>query len=99
MFHVIIPARFAAARLPGKQLLDIGGRPLIQWVWQCARASGADSVIVATDDARIHDTAQRFGAECILTSTQHVVRDRSDCRSGACEGICAGRRCGQPAGG
>ena len=37
MFHVIIPARFAVARLPGKPLLDIGGRPLIQWVWQCAR--------------------------------------------------------------
>ena len=72
MFHVIIPARFAASRLPGKPLLDMGGRPLIQWVWQCAQASGAASVIVATDDARIRDTAQRFGAECVLTSTQHV---------------------------
>ncbi len=41
MFHVVIPARFAASRLPGKPLLNIGDRPLIQWVWQCARASGA----------------------------------------------------------
>jgi 3-deoxy-manno-octulosonate cytidylyltransferase (CMP-KDO synthetase) len=72
MFHVIIPARFAASRLPGKPLLDIGGRPLIQWVWQCAEASGAASVIIATDDARIRDAAQRFGAECVLTSTEHA---------------------------
>jgi 3-deoxy-manno-octulosonate cytidylyltransferase (CMP-KDO synthetase) len=72
VFHVIIPARFAASRLPGKPLLDIGGRPLIQWVWQCAQASGAASVIIATDDARIRDAGQRFGAECVLTSAQHA---------------------------
>ena len=41
MFHVVIPARYAASRLPGKPLLPIAGRPLIQWVWDCARASGA----------------------------------------------------------
>jgi 3-deoxy-manno-octulosonate cytidylyltransferase (CMP-KDO synthetase) len=50
MYHVIIPARFAASRLPGKPLLGIGDRPLIQWVWERARASGAASVIIATDD-------------------------------------------------
>jgi 3-deoxy-manno-octulosonate cytidylyltransferase (CMP-KDO synthetase) len=72
MFHVIIPARFAASRLPGKPLLDIGDRPLIQWVWQCAQASGAASVIVATDDARIHAAARGFGAECVLTSARHA---------------------------
>jgi len=71
-FHVIIPARFSAARLPGKPLLSIGDRPLIQWVWQCARASGAASVIVATDDARIFDAAAGFGAECMMTSPQHA---------------------------
>jgi 3-deoxy-manno-octulosonate cytidylyltransferase (CMP-KDO synthetase) len=72
MFHVIIPARFAASRLPGKPLLIIGDRPLIQWVWQCARASRATSVIVATDDVRIVDSARGFGADCLMTSPQHA---------------------------
>jgi 3-deoxy-manno-octulosonate cytidylyltransferase (CMP-KDO synthetase) len=72
MFHVVIPARFAASRLPGKPLLLIGGKPLIQWVWQCAQASGAASVIVATDDARIFDSARGFGADCLMTSPQHA---------------------------
>ena len=72
MFHVVIPARFAAARLPGKPLVDIGGRPLIQWVWECARASGAASVIVATDDERVRATARGFGADCLLTSREHA---------------------------
>lgn len=72
MFHVIIPARFSASRLPGKPLLTIGDRPLIQWVWQCARLSGALSVTVATDDARIFDAAMGFGADCVMTSPQHA---------------------------
>jgi 3-deoxy-manno-octulosonate cytidylyltransferase (CMP-KDO synthetase) len=72
MFHVVIPARFAASRLPGKPLLPIGDRPLIQWVWQCARASGAASVIIATDDARICDSVRGFGADCLMTSARHV---------------------------
>jgi 3-deoxy-manno-octulosonate cytidylyltransferase (CMP-KDO synthetase) len=72
MFHVVIPARFSASRLPGKPLLAIGGRPLIQWVWQCAQASGAASVTIATDDARIVQSAQGFGADCVMTSSQHA---------------------------
>src|SRR5580692_11349439 len=72
VFHVIIPARFAASRLPGKPLLRIGDRPLIQWVWQRARASGAASVVVATDDERIFDAARGFGADCLMTSRQHA---------------------------
>jgi 3-deoxy-manno-octulosonate cytidylyltransferase (CMP-KDO synthetase) len=72
MFHVVIPARFAASRLPGKPLLTVGDRPLIQWVWQCARASGAASVVIATDDARIFDSAKGFGAECLMTSAGHA---------------------------
>ncbi len=71
-FHVIIPARFEASRLPGKPLLDVAGRPLIQWVWDCARASGASSVIVATDDARIQSAALGFGAEVAMTSRDHA---------------------------
>ena len=72
MFHVIIPARFSAARLPGKPLLVVGDRPLIQWVWQCARASGAATVIVATDDARIFESARGFGADVEMTSPRHA---------------------------
>jgi 3-deoxy-manno-octulosonate cytidylyltransferase (CMP-KDO synthetase) len=72
MIHVVIPARYSASRLPGKPLLVIGDRPLIQWVWQCARASEAASVIIATDDERIRDAAQGFGAECLMTSAQHA---------------------------
>jgi 3-deoxy-manno-octulosonate cytidylyltransferase (CMP-KDO synthetase) len=71
MIHVIIPARYSAARLPGKPLLAIGDRPLIQWVWQCARASEAASVTIATDDERIRDAAQGFGADCLMTSAKH----------------------------
>jgi 3-deoxy-manno-octulosonate cytidylyltransferase (CMP-KDO synthetase) len=71
-FHVVIPARFAASRLPGKPLLSICDRPLIQWVWQRAKASGAASVVVATDDERIFDAARAFGADCLMTSPQHA---------------------------
>lgn len=59
-FHVVIPARYASTRLPGKPLLDIAGRAMIQRVVERACASSADEVLVATDDARIaaavHDT-------------------------------------------
>ena len=72
MFHVVIPARFSASRLPGKPLLLIGDRPLIQWVWQCARQSGAVSVVIATDDVRIFDAAAAFGADVELTSPEHT---------------------------
>jgi 3-deoxy-manno-octulosonate cytidylyltransferase (CMP-KDO synthetase) len=72
MFHVIIPARFGASRLPGKPLLAIGDRPLIQWVWQCALRSGAVNVIVATDDVRIFEAAAGFGADVQMTSPEHA---------------------------
>jgi 3-deoxy-manno-octulosonate cytidylyltransferase (CMP-KDO synthetase) len=72
MFHVIIPARYAATRLPGKPLLKIGGRPLIQWVWQRALDSGAATVMLATDDERIRKAALQFGADVVMTSAQHT---------------------------
>ena len=71
MFHVVIPARYASSRLPGKLLLRVADKPLIQWVWESARASGAASVLVATDDERIREAAGEFGAECVMTSAQH----------------------------
>jgi 3-deoxy-manno-octulosonate cytidylyltransferase (CMP-KDO synthetase) len=72
VFHVIIPARFGSTRLPGKPLLAIAGKPLIQWVWQCAVASGAASVTIATDDERIRAAAGKFSAECVMTSPEHA---------------------------
>jgi 3-deoxy-manno-octulosonate cytidylyltransferase (CMP-KDO synthetase) len=72
VFHVIIPARFASTRLPGKPLLEAAGKPLIQWVWQSAVASGAASVAIATDDERIRSAAAKFGADCIMTSADHA---------------------------
>jgi 3-deoxy-manno-octulosonate cytidylyltransferase (CMP-KDO synthetase) len=72
LFHVIIPARFASTRLPGKPLALIGEWPLIQWVWRSAVASGAASVLIATDDERIRAAASKFGAECLMTSAHHA---------------------------
>jgi 3-deoxy-manno-octulosonate cytidylyltransferase (CMP-KDO synthetase) len=70
---VIIPARFGSTRFPGKPLHPIGGKPLIQHVWERAsRAKGIGSVIVATDDIRIAETAFDFGAEVSMTSPKHV---------------------------
>ncbi len=69
--HVIIPARFGSTRLPGKPLLQVAGKPLIQHVYECAQASGAARITIATDDARIGDVASAFGAEVCLTATTH----------------------------
>lgn len=70
-FRVIIPARFASTRLPGKPLLDIGGKPMIQRVYEQARKSGAKDVVIATDDPRIEEAARAFGAQVIMTSSEH----------------------------
>jgi 3-deoxy-manno-octulosonate cytidylyltransferase (CMP-KDO synthetase) len=64
----VIPARYAATRLPGKPLADIHGKPMIQWVWEAARkAKSLTQVLIATDDERILRAAQAFGAEVVLT--------------------------------
>ena len=70
-FLVIIPARFAAARLPGKPLINIGGRPLLQHVYQAAVNSDAADVIIATDDERIEAAARGFAARVVMTSPLH----------------------------
>jgi 3-deoxy-manno-octulosonate cytidylyltransferase (CMP-KDO synthetase) len=70
-FAVVIPARYASTRLPGKPLADIGGRPMIRHVWDRAIESGADRVVIATDDARIVAAAGAFGAEVCLTRADH----------------------------
>ena len=70
-FHVIIPARYASVRLPGKPLLDLRGRPLIEHVHAQATRSHAASVTVATDDERIHDVVAAFGGAVWMTDPAH----------------------------
>lgn len=70
-YTVIIPARYASQRLPGKPLLDIGGQPMIQRVVACAAQSAASRVIVATDDERIAAAVEAFDGEVCLTSADH----------------------------
>jgi 3-deoxy-manno-octulosonate cytidylyltransferase (CMP-KDO synthetase) len=71
MFRVVIPARYASTRLPGKALLTIAGKPMIQWVYERACASGAREVLIATDDLLIVSAAHSFGAEAIMTASVH----------------------------
>jgi 3-deoxy-manno-octulosonate cytidylyltransferase (CMP-KDO synthetase) len=70
-FKVVIPARYAATRLPGKPLRMLAGKPMIHHVFERAMESGADEVLIATDDERIHDAALQFGATVCMTSPQH----------------------------
>ncbi len=70
-FTVVIPARYASTRLPGKPLLDIAGKPMLQRVYEQAEKSEASRIIIATDDSRIADVAEGFGAEVCMTSADH----------------------------
>ncbi|GAB3381472.1 3-deoxy-manno-octulosonate cytidylyltransferase [Spongiibacter taiwanensis] len=70
-FTVIIPARYASTRLPGKPLQDIGGKPMIQHVWERARASDAARVVIATDHAGVADACASFGGEVCMTREDH----------------------------
>lgn len=72
MFRVVIPARFASARLPGKPLQMLAGKPLLQWVHQAALAAGATQTLIATDDERVLAAAAGFGAAARLTSAAHA---------------------------
>lgn len=68
-FKVVIPARHASTRLPGKPLLDIAGKPMVQWVVDAARRSAAGEVLVATDDTRIREALP--GCTVVMTETTH----------------------------
>lgn len=72
MFRVVIPARYESSRFPGKPLVSLAGKPMLQWVWESARASSAAEVIIATDDLRIADVASGFGAQVAMTGTDHA---------------------------
>ncbi len=70
-FTVVIPARFASTRLPGKPLRDIAGKPMIQHVYECAQQSGAESIVVATDDAKVAAVVEAFGGKACMTAGSH----------------------------
>ncbi len=68
----VIPARMAAVRLPGKPLLPIAGKPMVQWVWERAgQARSLNALYIATPDPEIVQASQAFGAEALLTSHAH----------------------------
>ena len=68
----IIPARYASSRFPGKPLADLGGRPVIEWVYTgVCGIDGIDEVCVATDDERIAEAVRRFGGVSIMTAGSH----------------------------
>jgi 3-deoxy-manno-octulosonate cytidylyltransferase (CMP-KDO synthetase) len=71
VFRVVIPARFDSTRLPGKVLLPLAGKPMIQWIYERALAANPREVIIATDDSRIAEAAACFGAEVAMTATTH----------------------------
>ena len=66
--HIIIPARYASTRFPGKPLALIHGKPMIQHVYEAAKTSMADQVCVATDDDRIFSCVTDFGGQAVMTS-------------------------------
>lgn len=70
-FRVVIPARYASTRLPGKPLADIGGKPMIVRVCEAARKSGAREVIVATDDRRVQEAVAAHGHKVAMTRADH----------------------------
>lgn len=71
-FTVVIPARYGSTRLPGKALLPLAGKPMVQWVHERARAAGAQEVLIATDDERIVRAASGFGATALMTAAAHA---------------------------
>ncbi|MEJ2384145.1 MAG: 3-deoxy-manno-octulosonate cytidylyltransferase [Xanthomonadales bacterium] len=70
-YHIVIPARMASERLPGKPLARIGTSTLVERVWLRAKASAASSVVIATDSEEVLAVAKAFGADALLTSKKH----------------------------
>lgn len=70
-FSVIIPARYASSRFPGKPLIEIKGKPMVQHVYERAIESGANNVVIATDDVRIANTVEAFGGKYCMTGEHH----------------------------
>jgi len=73
MFTVLIPARYASTRLPGKPLADIAGKPMVVRVAERARGAGAARVVVATDDQRVHAAVAAHGVDVCMTRADHLT--------------------------
>jgi 3-deoxy-manno-octulosonate cytidylyltransferase (CMP-KDO synthetase) len=71
-FRVVIPARYASSRLPGKPLADIGGKPMVVRVAERAAEAGAEEAIIATDDARVLEAVEQAGFRALMTSPEHA---------------------------
>ena len=71
-FDIVIPARYASTRLPGKALLPIADKPMVAWVWERAMQAGGAQVVVATDDQRIADELPSRGAQVAMTRADHA---------------------------
>lgn len=71
-FRIIIPVRYASTRLPGKPLEDIAGKPMVQHVYERCLDSGAESVVVATDDEKVRAACEGFGADVCMTSPDNA---------------------------
>jgi len=70
-FKVVIPARYASTRLPGKPLLDLGGKPMVVRVSERARLSGAEEIWVATDHPEVHAVAEAYEVAALMTRSDH----------------------------
>lgn len=70
-YKVVIPARMGSIRLPGKPLLDIAGKPMVRRVYEAAQRSGAEQIVVATDDPAIFDLVEGFGGAVCMTRADH----------------------------
>ncbi len=70
-YKIVIPARYGSSRLPGKPLIDLAGKPMVQHVYERALATGVKEVVIATDDQRIYDAAIEFGADVVMTRVDH----------------------------
>ncbi|RDH83976.1 MAG: 3-deoxy-manno-octulosonate cytidylyltransferase [endosymbiont of Galathealinum brachiosum] len=70
-YHIVIPARYASSRFPGKPLKQINGKTMLEHVYRVAKKSSASSIVIATDDARIVEAAEKFCDQVLMTSDQH----------------------------
>ncbi|MEO9275621.1 3-deoxy-manno-octulosonate cytidylyltransferase [Marinomonas sp. 5E14-1] len=70
-FHIVIPARYASQRFPKKLLADLGGKPVLQWVYELSLKAGAKTVTVAADHQVIYDASIAFGANVVMTRDDH----------------------------